>query len=73
MIKIILFVLLVGYLVFRLGKKQRKQTREAPQPLPEAMVRCAHCGIYVPQSEAVVDLPAQRAYCSAAHRALGAK
>jgi uncharacterized protein len=72
-IKLILFVLVVGYLVFRFSKNHGEQIREAPPSLPEAMVRCAHCGVYVPQSEAIVDPIAHRAYCSATHRALGAR
>lgn len=35
----------------------------------ELMVRCAHCGIYLPQSESVAG--GEHRYCSAAHRAAG--
>ncbi|HMN84278.1 MAG TPA: PP0621 family protein [Burkholderiaceae bacterium] len=35
----------------------------------ELMVRCAHCGIYLPQSEALAG--GEHRYCSAAHRAAG--
>lgn len=37
---------------------------------PEAMVRCAHCGIHLPQGEAEFTADGH-AYCGAAHRALG--
>ncbi|MEY2687899.1 MAG: hypothetical protein RL375_2097 [Pseudomonadota bacterium] len=37
---------------------------------PVAMVRCAHCGVHLPQSEALLD-DEQRSYCSAAHRGAG--
>lgn len=32
----------------------------------EQMVQCAHCGVFVPASEAFVD--GERAYCGPAHR-----
>jgi uncharacterized protein len=37
--------------------------------IPEPMVRCAHCGTYVPRSDAVRDGDAT--YCSSEHRRLG--
>ncbi|MFM2065499.1 MAG: hypothetical protein RLZZ584_408 [Pseudomonadota bacterium] len=37
---------------------------------PQAMVRCAHCGLHLPQVDAVTD-EAGRSYCSAAHRSVG--
>jgi uncharacterized protein len=40
---------------------------EAAQPGTEAMVRCAHCGVHLPQSEAIVN-PAGRPFCSEEHR-----
>lgn len=35
----------------------------------ELMVRCAHCGIYLPQSESLAG--GEHRYCSAAHRTAG--
>lgn len=37
----------------------------------QAMVRCAHCGIHLPQSEAYYD--GQHTYCSEGHMKLGPK
>lgn len=34
---------------------------------PESMVRCAHCGVHLPYSEALTS-PDGSAYCCAAHR-----
>jgi len=57
-------------------KKARMRADAAPQPDPnatnkkgeaEAMVQCAHCGIHVPASEALVDSTGAR-YCSEQHR-----
>ena len=49
----------------------RKQARGAPpQPKPlESMVRCAHCGIHLPRSEAL--LQNGQTWCSADHARLG--
>ncbi|UQB41399.1 hypothetical protein JX580_06790 [Thiomicrospira microaerophila] len=35
----------------------------------QAMVRCAHCGIHLPQSEAYYD--GQHTYCSEGHMKMG--
>jgi uncharacterized protein len=35
----------------------------------EVMVRCAHCGVYLPSSESVRD--GEIAYCGSEHRRLG--
>ena len=44
----------------------------APNPAtPESMVRCAHCGIHLPRSEAM--LQNGLTWCSAEHAALGKK
>lgn len=46
--------------------KPRRQGRSAPMP----MLACAHCGVHLPQSEALTDA-AGRPYCSEAHRRSG--
>jgi uncharacterized protein len=40
------------------------------QPAQTIMVRCVHCGLHLPQADAVTD-DAARSYCSAAHRSAG--
>jgi uncharacterized protein len=43
----------------------------APPPAtPATMVACAHCGLHLPQAEALADAGG-RLYCSAAHRGAG--
>lgn len=42
---------------------------EPPAQL-EAMVRCSHCGLHLPRSDAVAG-PDGELYCSPAHRAAG--
>jgi len=39
-------------------------------PTQEAMVRCAHCGLHLPESDALSD-GAGRVFCSPAHRQAG--
>lgn len=56
---------------------QAQRGRPAPKPAapkpaaPESMVRCAHCGIHLPRSEAV--LQNGLTWCSTEHAALGKK
>ncbi|MEK9720241.1 MAG: PP0621 family protein [Quisquiliibacterium sp.] len=74
----LLFWILVGavvYLGYRMlsasrGQGQRTaahraQARQAGEP-GEPMRRCAHCGIHVPQSDAISE--GERHFCSIAHR-----
>jgi uncharacterized protein len=44
--------------------------RRREQPRLEAMVRCSHCGLHLPRSEALPGSDGQL-YCSAAHRDAG--
>jgi uncharacterized protein len=58
---------LVIWWLVRSGKPAaRSESRELPQ---QTMLRCAHCGLHVPDSEALVD-PAGAAFCSKDHLAL---
>jgi uncharacterized protein len=41
-----------------------------PAAVPLTMVRCAHCGLHLPQADAMLD-EARRSYCSPAHRGAG--
>lgn len=48
-----------------------KAQHKAPQPAhQEVMVRCAHCGMHLPQSEATPG-PEGKLYCGAEHRQAG--
>lgn len=50
----------------------RARHRAAPaMASPEAMVRCAHCGIHMPRSEAM--LIGGQTWCSTEHAKLGAR
>jgi uncharacterized protein len=64
-------VLLLLWLLF--GGRSRGTRRGAPPPSTpprtESMRVCAHCGVHLPASEAL--LLGGQAYCSAAHRDAG--
>jgi len=42
-----------------------------PGPSPEAMVACAHCGLLLPQSDALPSPDGRERFCSEAHRQAG--
>lgn len=51
---------------------ERKTAGTRPAPAlkqPQNMVACAHCGLHLPQADAVTDGENQY-YCSAEHRSL---
>ncbi len=69
-------LLLLALLVYAVYRLIRGRTARPPVPgprrqaLPEQhMVRCAHCGVYVPEAEALGD--GGHRYCSQAHRTAG--
>ncbi len=71
----ILFFVLLGvalYVGFRMFRSARKRGDNAPAPKPggssEPMIRCAHCGLNLPRSEAIAV--AGRHYCSESHQRL---
>lgn len=71
----ILFLVLLGvalYVAFRIwrGGQQRSAARHPPRTpaVGEVMVRCEHCGLNVPKSEALAD--GDQWFCSEGHRRL---
>ncbi|MCE4537696.1 hypothetical protein LXT12_10590 [Pelomonas sp. P7] len=70
--KYVLLLALLALLFFMLGAKRgRPREPEAraapPPPKPQAMLRCAECGLHLPADDA---LPGKGGvFCSAAHRA----
>lgn len=68
-------IVIVVIWAFRTNKKQQRSAPSSPQHAPgskaehkgaESMVCCAHCGVYIPASEAISHAGAL--YCSAQHR-----
>ena len=69
-----LVVLLVIGVVFWVWRQNRKQDireaqaqQQAPR-VPQAMVRCAHCGVHLPKGSAVAT--GEQWYCSPEHQRL---
>jgi len=67
MLKYLLLLALAAALWWhwRKGRDAAVPPPEAPRPV-ERMVRCAHCGVHLPESDALADGGAH--YCNAAHR-----
>lgn len=71
----ILFFVVLGiglYVAFRIWRGRQRRGAAPGRPkatkIGEAMVRCDHCGLNVPKSEALAD--GERWYCSEDHRRL---
>jgi uncharacterized protein len=72
-----LLLLAVFGIALWLFKSRRRVPGPKPPPRPcrpdaelTPMLACAHCGVHVPQTDALTDA-AGHAYCSAAHRQAG--
>lgn len=68
---LVLMVVGVAFWIWRNNRKdalQARQPRQAPR-VPQAVVRCAHCGVHVPQTDAVVRNGVS--YCCVEHAAAG--
>jgi uncharacterized protein len=54
--------------VWWLAKRFRRgdAAKDAPEAAPEQMVNCSHCGLYLPQSEAIAE--GDKFFCCAEHR-----
>ena len=76
-VTIFIVVIFVTRLLAIQAAKKRRPPPQAPskqgeaQASSEAMVRCAHCGVHLPHSEA--SFIGQNAWCSTAHAKLGVR
>jgi uncharacterized protein len=63
-----LLVILLAIWVFKRSRRDEADTPAKKQPLaaPANMLTCRHCGIHLPQDEAVAG--EQGPYCSTEHR-----
>ena len=71
---LVLAVVFIAIWFWRKGRQEELRSRPPPQQparpavgAPAEMVRCAHCGLHLPATDAVRG-NAGRIYCSAAHR-----
>lgn len=62
---LLLVLVLVGVWRSRRAPPRAGPQKARPAALTQDMAACAHCGVHVPQAEAVVH--AGRAYCCAEH------
>lgn len=71
---LILLVILAVVWLMRRGSAPRHGRNEQARPKDarhaQPMVECAHCGVHLPASEAVIGVEG-RTYCSEAHRLAG--
>lgn len=71
----ILLLLIMGLLAYAvLRSYQRslnKPSRDARKPVVEDMVKCAHCGVNLPRSEAIYS--GGEFFCTPEHKQLGKK
>ncbi|MDH6592851.1 uncharacterized protein M2165_002740 [Variovorax sp. TBS-050B] len=79
--KYLLVFLVVAVAIWLWRKNRREEMRDArreqaararPRPeagpaTPQAMLRCAHCGLHLPAADAIAG-PGGAMYCTAAHR-----
>jgi len=71
---LVLAVVVVAIWLWRKARREELQSGTPPPPPPapgaiappQAMLRCAHCGLHLPAADAVRG-PDGAAYCSAAH------
>ena len=70
---VLLLVLLVAVGIWRNNRRREADTSGPAAPRPRAlaqdMLACAHCGLHIPRSEALVAGP--QTYCCAEHQRLG--
>ena len=73
MIKLLLLALgaWVIYRILKSYSRNVEQDQESPPAASEDMVRCVHCGVHLPRSEAVVSQ--DKFFCNNEHRQLHQK
>jgi uncharacterized protein len=70
-----LILMVLALVAYGLWRQMKRKSTPPKRPAPkkeEAMVACAHCGVYAPASEMVSDAAGRR-YCSAKHKKLGVR
>ena len=76
-----LLLVIVVVVWLTIGRQRRRRPPDGGKPTaksmppqaparPQAMLACVHCGVHLPQAEALQDA-AGRPFCSEAHRLAG--
>ena len=71
---VLMIVLVVAIGIWR-SRRDKDTEAQAPRPPspppggPQDILACAHCGVHIPQAEAL--MLGNQAYCSPEHRRLG--
>lgn len=69
---VLLVVLAVAIGIWRSRRapdEEEPKSPPSPHALPQDMLACAHCGVHIPQADAL--MLGKQAYCCAEHRQLG--
>ena len=71
MLRLLFWIALIAlaFWLWRRFQQPTSRAETAAEPETTPMVRCAHCGVHLPQTDAVEH--AGRAYCSMLHRLAG--
>ena len=76
MAKVLIWILVIlgAMIIMRIISQKKHKSSKPPTPYKrgkhaESMVRCAHCGIYLPRSEALMSN--HHTWCSLEHAKLG--
>jgi uncharacterized protein len=69
LVLLVVLVVAIGIWRGRRAPGAASSKPSSPLALPQDMLACAHCGVHVPQAEALMVGP--QAYCCAEHRRLG--
>jgi uncharacterized protein len=71
----ILLLIAIGFVVFAVirtyQRSLNKPSAPAREPIVEDMVKCAHCGVNLPRSEAIYS--SGDFFCTPEHKQLGKK
>lgn len=70
LLRLVLLLVILAPFIWWLRVRMRGRVPPPAPRQPIDMVRCAHCGVHLPQPDAHTDAEGRR-YCSAAHQHLG--
>jgi len=65
---LLLILVIVAVWWLAKGFRRKDAARDASAAVPEQMVTCSHCGLYLPRSEAIGE--GDKFFCCAEHRRL---